>query len=356
MRDRAPYTKFTFSCQPDCSVYSSDQSTLDLTLIKFPIEFKTTLDQDPFAVKPISPSELESAAKNPFMSMTSNGRQVAGQITAYATSVLSAQYCTHTFLVLIIKESARLLRWDCGGAVVTAPISYNQDPHLFDFLIRYDNATRASCGHDLSVSLHSESERLNARKLADLANADSLLAISIPDPDCPGESSRFIISAPYACPDIPAGRWTRMSIAYDIRRDKHILLKDSWRVILEGITPEGEVYARLHQHSVPNIPHCSHSTDIGDDTYHKSRTHKFVGKYGEPHILTQIVPHRHYRLVLDTIGRKLEDFKHSWDIIKAVHASLIGEWSNCSQFGGSLTQLQLTKLLTMRAFFIVTLA
>jgi hypothetical protein len=102
--------------------------------------------------------------------------------------------------------------------------------------------------------------------LDDLADAKSLLAITIPDPDQPQETSRYIICGPCAQPDIPVGRWTRASIAYDVRRKKRVLLKDSWRVLQDDIAPEGEVYAKLHQHDVPNIPYCSHAGDVGDDT------------------------------------------------------------------------------------------
>ena len=335
MKDRAPGTgsKFPFICQPDVSVYSCDSDhkfELNSTLIEFLLEFKATPDQDPFVIKPISPPDLEFATDNPFMSTTSLGRHVAGQITAYATSILSAQYRTHVFLILIVKDSARLLRWDRGGAVVTAPIPYNTDPHLLDFFIRYDKATHASRGHDLTVGLPTENERLNARKLADLTDVESLLSISIPDPDFPQESSRFIIAAPCPRPDIPAGRWTRTSIAYDVRRNKRVLVKDSWRVVLEDITPEGEVYAKLRHHAVPNIPLCSLSADVADNTYHTSRTHEFASKYGGQRLSTQIMPHRHYRLVLDTIGRQLQDFKCSKEVVKAVHAALLGEWSDRS--------------------------
>ena len=331
MKDRIRHSKFTFSCQPDCSVYSRESEhnfELNSALIEFPIEFKLTADHDPFVVKP-SP---DLANENPFMRVTSPGRHVAGQITAYATSIMSAQYRTHTFLVLVFKTHARLIRWDRGGAVVTAPISYDQDPHLFDFFVRYDNASRAIRGHDCTVGLPTDVEAQNARKLADLADAKSLLTVTISDPGCSHESSRYVILPPCARPDIPVGRWTRISIAYDVRRNKRVLMKDSWRVVLQGVIPEGEIYAKLHQNKVPNIPRCSCATDVGDDILHQSRTHKFVSKYGDPFIPTQFVPHRHYRLVLDTIGRKLQDFKRSWEMVNAVHASLIGEWTDCSQF------------------------
>ncbi len=95
--------------------------------------------------------------------------------------------------------------------------------------------------------------------------------------------------------------------------------------MLEDITPEGEVYAKLHKHAVSNIPHCSCATDVGDNLYHKTQTHEFVSKYGGTHTSVKIVPHRHYCLVLDTIGRELQKFKSSWEMTNAVYASLIGE-------------------------------
>jgi hypothetical protein len=327
MKDRTPHSKFTFSCQPDCSVYSRESehnSELNLALIEFPLEFKLTADHDPFVVQPTVPIPPD-LNENPLMSTTTHGRHVAGQITAYATSVLSAQYRTHAFLVLVIKTHARIIRWDRGGAVVTAPISYDQDPQLFDFFVRYDNASRAIRGHDCTVGLPTYIEAQNARKLPDLADAESLLAVTISDPGCSHESNRYVILPPSPRPDIPAGRWTRTSIAYDVRRDKRVLMKDSWRVILPDIIPEGEIYARLHQNEVPNIPRCSCATDVGDDITHMSRTHEFVGKYGEPFVPTQFVPHRHYRLILDNIGRKLQEFQCSREMVNAVHASLVGE-------------------------------
>ena len=85
------------------------------------------------------------------MSTTSAGRILAGQITAYATLVLSSQYHMHAFSVLISKDVARLIRWDCAGAIVTAPIYYNRDPQLYDFLICYNNASPQICGHDTTI-------------------------------------------------------------------------------------------------------------------------------------------------------------------------------------------------------------
>jgi hypothetical protein len=85
------------------------------------------------------------------MSTASSAHKVAGQITAYATMVLSTQYCTHTFSVLIIKDYVRLIHWDCAGAVITEPIDFDTKSCLFDFFICYDNVKKEVRGHDLTI-------------------------------------------------------------------------------------------------------------------------------------------------------------------------------------------------------------
>jgi len=142
----------------------------------------------------------------------------------------------------------------------------------------------------------------------------------------------YIVCGPCAQPDIPVGRWTRTSIAYDVQRDKCVILKDSWRISLEDIMPEGDVYKMLHKGNVPNIPCCSMSGDIGDDDFHCSWTDKFVGKFVQHVLAPQLIPHRHYRLVLDMISQELQGFRHSWEMVTAVHAAVNGKLTNVAIF------------------------
>ena len=74
------------------------------------------------------------------MSTLVKSQKMAGQITAYATLVLSAQYCTYLFLILILKDYSRLICWDCGSAVVTVLIFHNRDPYLLNFFIHFKDA------------------------------------------------------------------------------------------------------------------------------------------------------------------------------------------------------------------------
>ncbi|KAH9953564.1 kinase-like domain-containing protein, partial [Russula dissimulans] len=121
---------------------------------------------------------------------------------------------------------------------------------------------------------------------------------------------------------IPVGRWTRLSIAYDVEKGRPVFLKDSWRVLLKGIQAEGEIYRRLHDNNVPNIPPCLLSSDVGDDTYHASQTHEIVHEHITHHTYPEITSHRHYRIVLGVIGKQLENFDRSWEVVNAMHAAL----------------------------------
>jgi len=114
-----------------------------------------------------------------------------------------------------------------------------------------------------------------------------------------------------------------VSIAYDVQRERRVLLKDSWRVLIDDIKPEGVVYNMLHEKKVPNVPVCSLANDIGGHL-HVTRTNQFVGTYLE-HKPPHFTAHRHYRLVLDTIGLKLEEFSSSRAMVEAVRAAVQGK-------------------------------
>jgi len=79
--------------------------------------------------------------------------------------ILSAQYRTHLFMVLIVGEYARLIRWDRGGVVITRRIRFDDESHLFDSLIRYDSANPENCGHDSTISSSSEDEIKRAKDI-----------------------------------------------------------------------------------------------------------------------------------------------------------------------------------------------
>ncbi|KAF8488032.1 hypothetical protein F5888DRAFT_1755852, partial [Russula emetica] len=322
--DKAPRGKFHLKLKPDCSVYMHGKRTkddLDLSRVDFVIEMKS--EADPFVLKvPSNPRDHTSNSGddlNSFLHLTSGSRSNLGQITAYATAIMSAQYRTHTFSVLIMKDYARLIRWDRSGAVVTEPIYYNSQPHLFDFLVRYGIADSEVRGHDSTVHSSSTPEEIALARaiVPELKDVESFLVLTIPDDSDRPSERRYIISSPEPRPDIPVGRWTRSLFALDVKERRCVLVKDSWRVLLKDIKPEGELYDLLHRGKVDNIPSCLSAGDVGADIYHQTQTHK-VGN----DMNYKLTPHRHYRIVLGTIGRKLEEFKCTREFVNAMYAAL----------------------------------
>jgi Fungal protein kinase len=333
-------TNFPFKIKPDCSVFAKGHSFhgTDSSAVELLIEFKRQCDDDPFIKDP--PLEKSSASssdgttpsrpRNPLMKTSQAARLTCGKITAYATSHMSAQYRTHAFSILICSDYARLIRWDRSGAIVTDPILYNEAPELFDFFIRFNHSPPEVRGLDTTVRLAKSKDTRDAVKaVKELEKSQvPLVVVSIPNPAA-GDSLpyEYVVASPIPSPWIPVGRWTRTSIGYDIQREKQILLKDSWRLVIDGVLKEGDVYSRFKAHKVPNVPRCSNSGDIGDDEYHSPQTGRFVHADWAISSRSDLTLHRHYRLILDDIGQPLDSFARSFDMVRAVYAALRGKFS-----------------------------
>ncbi|KAF8488574.1 kinase-like domain-containing protein, partial [Russula emetica] len=251
--DKAPRGKFHLKLKPDCSVYMHGKRTkddLDLSRVDFVIEMKS--EADPFVLKTMQDS----------------------------------------FDGTVVVQSS------------PEPIYYNSQPHLFDLLVRYGIADSEVRGHDSTVHSSSTPEEIALARaiVPELKDVESFLVLTIPDDSDRPSERRYIISSPEPRPDIPVGRWTRSLFALDVKERRRVLVKDSWRVLLKDIKPEGELYDLLHRGKVDNIPSCLSA--VGNDMNYK------------------LTPHRHYRIVLGTIGRKLEEFKCTREFVNAMYAAL----------------------------------
>jgi hypothetical protein len=285
----------------------------DTSRVEFFIEMKSAAD----------PFDDHPSESRPFVRESGNLQTSLGQITIYATAILGVQYRTHVFSVIMVENYARLIRWDRSGTVVTEPIYYNKSPHLLDFLIRYGTADPQVRGHDSTVDQPTEDEIGDARTIVpELKDVESFLAITMPDQD---QQRRFIISSPECRPHILVGRWTRASIALDTKLRRRVLLKDSWRVLLEDIEPEGVLYDRFRDEGVCNVPSCLLACDVGTDTHHRSQTDLVTDEVIGNNIHYELTPHWHYRIVLSTVGRRLEEFKSTREFVNAMYAALQGE-------------------------------
>src|SRR5258708_14920186 len=108
--DQAPYSSFPFNLKPDCSVYANSEEMekklemyLNSSYVDFVIKFQHKPEADTFA------DNSSERASNPFTCPTGPTLIILVQLTAYATSILSAQYRMHVFIVFIVKDYARLI-------------------------------------------------------------------------------------------------------------------------------------------------------------------------------------------------------------------------------------------------------
>jgi hypothetical protein len=180
-------------------------------------------------------------------------------------------------------------------------------------------------GVDTSVKNPTIKEQKEVRRALGWDDDIPLFKLSIPTA---GGSRSFIVRSPIAIPYTPPGRATRGFEAYDLLEKTAVFLKDSWRIDLSDITAEGLVYTRLEQASVSNIPRCIVSGDILDARYHGTKTQDYIGKSWVEEVTgkAQLIPHHHYRLVLDIIGRSLTEYNSSYEMTTAVRDALVGKF------------------------------
>lgn len=203
--DSNAFSDFSYKIKPDISVYCASDfrttsSGTDSTTAEIFIEFKWNRGDNPFG-------DLHNVLQDGkpvwcFLHETKAGDDTLGQRTSYAAVQLSAQFRTHIYSVLIVKNMARILRWDRTGTIVTELIEYNTSFVLADFFHRYSCAPPNMRGVDPSVSIPTPTEAQAARQ--SLQNGTiPLLKFEIPT--AADGVSYFIRPVPRATPYTPPG-------------------------------------------------------------------------------------------------------------------------------------------------------
>ncbi|KAI0066746.1 hypothetical protein BV25DRAFT_1820814 [Artomyces pyxidatus] len=252
-----------------------------------------------------------------------------GQIISYTQAQHSSQFRCFTFSVCLIgTDMARLIRWDRTGAVVTERFHWRgRSTALVEFLWRYEHLSAEERGHDTTVTEASEDEVDEALPVLEESGhwPDGvplpLHKILVHD-DETGHDHEFIAPSAVSASMALTGRASAGYIAYDLEKKVCVYVKDTWRIDMDGMEKEGSIYHRLHKHDVPHIPHLVCSGDVGDQ---KTRTQDYVNAAWA--CWTRgVIPHRHYRLVLDTIGRAIETFDSTRQLCKGLCDALEAHW------------------------------
>lgn len=114
----------------------------------------------------------------------------------------------------------------------------------------------------------------------------------------------------------PLGRCTRGFIAFSLDQKRMIFLKDQWRAVTRE-HGELDTYRRLHAHNVPFV-----ATPVAGEDIDAQRT---VSRMLMRDRLAMVRPVErvHRRLVTKEVGRPLEDYKDSVDLLHIVSYAVI---------------------------------
>lgn len=101
-----------------------------------------------------------------------------------------------------------------------------------------------------------------------------------------------------------------------------VFLKEQWRANAPGVNPEIKTYMRLREHNVQCVATVIAGGDVsspGSSSVHKTVSQRFFDKQGLD------LPERiQTRLVLKEVGRPLETYSDSIELIQVTTHALIG--------------------------------
>ncbi|TFY58525.1 hypothetical protein EVG20_g8114 [Dentipellis fragilis] len=274
--------------------------------------------EDPFSDPP--PSKADERATYHFEKTALKAIHTRGQLISYASAHMSTQFRCFCFSVCLVdKTNARLIRWDRSGAIVSERFDFTKaESPLAEFLWRFNHLDDAQRGRDLSVTSASEEEAALARKHSMEGDIHKILVTN----DADKVDHYFLVSAPSVYRLVVTGRASFGYIALDMQTKKKVWLKDSWRIDLDDMKKEFEIYKLLEKHSVRNISPLVCGGDVAGQMTVTQNYADAAWRSGE----VDLLPHHHYRLVLETIGRPLKDFKSTKEMVRATYHAFLAHW------------------------------
>ncbi|KAI5116111.1 hypothetical protein M0805_001981 [Coniferiporia weirii] len=232
--------------KPDISVYRKESSISGTRFSEMElfIELKPQRRYDPFESKP----RASSKSREGFVKATPSAQHILGQMISYVIAQLGSGFRTHVFSVLILGDTARFIRWDRAGAVVTEPIEYTKESTDFaEFFRRFDRLTPEQRGHDTTVSIPTAEELAKAREAF-----TPIRRVLESDESFQSRCDEILGQTFYNVQSL-VGRASRGSPVFDLKTGRICYLKDTWRIDSSLLSREGDIYERLHKHSVPHV-------------------------------------------------------------------------------------------------------
>ncbi|KAJ7833828.1 hypothetical protein B0H14DRAFT_2364086 [Mycena olivaceomarginata] len=295
--DPNPNVFMGHSIKPDITIYS-DQPASNNNLCR-------ASDMESFLeVKALRMYEPFGNAIDELEKSSGYARDTRGQLATYFAAMHAAQHRTHSFGVIVVDDTCRLLRHTRSGTTITDSFRYTDTTHLQTFFWRLSHAEAKERGTDVTFTRVAAGGLEGVRATLKAQN-DPMYRVTV------GPHEYFVPNAFTRNHLYPVGRGTRCFVAVRSDTLQKCLLKDTWR--LAGYHAEHEVYEKLHQHRVPNIPGVLDSGDVGHMCGYPPQ-----GGWSVPATAT-IREHIHYRIVFDVVGEPLSSFESTHNLVSCVH-------------------------------------
>ncbi|KAH8100113.1 hypothetical protein BXZ70DRAFT_206800 [Cristinia sonorae] len=287
-----------------------------------------------------------------FLPDTGIGSDFRGQVCEYVAEILARQHRTFFFTVSVYQTTARLMRWDRLGVIVSEPIDLEAEPKKFyEFFFRLRKATNVQLGFDPTATLISIDEYTDSHPsivavteaITSLPRAASRIKpyiskaftdgswpyyeLQVSDKTDSDKTHRFLVRNSSSHSRAPTGRATKGYIAFDLETRKFRFLKDSWRPDSPDVHPELEVYEKFGSVDPP-IP-CLATVCCGGDVFHliggervkqATRTQEWIPLYHS---------RIHTRIVLNEVGLPLKAYTNSRELCNIVSQAMLahaGAW------------------------------
>lgn len=115
-----------------------------------------------------------------------------------------------------------------------------------------------------------------------------------------------------------AGRATRGYVAFDVDCVRLAFLKDVWKTVSQDIHPEISIYIKLNRDQVCHVPTVLGGGGVG---VQRTLTQKHLTGKDKPRVRA------HGRLILKELGRPLESYTDSPELMAVVMHAICGEFS-----------------------------
>ncbi|KAI0273372.1 kinase-like domain-containing protein, partial [Gloeopeniophorella convolvens] len=136
------------------------------------------------------------------------------------------------------------------------------------------------------------------------------------------EPRYYVASRANWAPNVLVGRATFGYLAYDLTTGGLVYLKDFWRLDLPGIQKEGDIYRELEGKNVSNIAKLGRAGDTvnerSEDPYAR-----FCQRSRSSPVVFIVEPYVHYRLVLNTLGKPLNQFNSTRQLCEVIRDAVI---------------------------------